>query len=266
MIGSLRLALSLLIMLAHLGPYLLTGHLPPVAVLGFYVLAGYTATASVDGPYRGRPLAFMGSRLVRLWPSYLMVFALSLLWIQWVGSWQAIGLLSAWRVIPEAFMMISAGVVAIVPTGWVLPWFILIYGAIAAGVVATPRRVGVVLICVVLAAEWLSFEAAFASYYYSPLYAALGGATGAAMYHLGVVLPRDGRWGARAGALSYPVFLAHYLVGAMVSSRYGLIPGWPLFFTALAPTLALSWLLVIAVERPVAKFRSPLRNTMPPTP
>jgi peptidoglycan/LPS O-acetylase OafA/YrhL len=62
-----------------------------------------------------------------------------------------------------------------------------------------------------------------------------------------------------AGAISYPVFLSHYLVGAVIATASGLVPGWPLFFAAIGPTLALSWLLVVVVERPVQTFRQQLR-------
>lgn len=260
MIGTLRLALALLIMAAHLGPYLATGYLPPVAVLGFYALAGYTATASMQGNYRGRAGAFLWSRLLRLWPSYLAVFTLSLLWLQWGHPWGAVGLGSPWRVLPEVLMLVPAGGAAVVPTGWVLPWFMAGYAAIAFGAMATPRRAGLVLLAVSLGAQWAAFEVAFTTYYYSPLFAALGFALGGAAWHLGVALPRDGRWGAWAGAVSYPVFLAHYLVGAVLATTFSLTPGWPLFFAALPPTLGLSWLLVVAVERPVQKFRNSLRS------
>lgn len=258
--GYLRLSLALLIMLAHLGPPMLTGFMPPVAVLGFYLLAGYTATASMQGPYRERAAAFMASRIVRLWPSYLAIFALSLLWLRWGHPWGSVGLAAPWRVVPEVFMLVQSQIGAAVPPGWVLPWFLLGYGAIAIGALATPRRAGLVLLSVVLLSQWLSFAGSFATYYYSPVFAGLGFAVGGAAWHLGVVLPRDGRSAALAGALSYPLFLGHYLVGAVVAVGLGLDPSGALFFTALAPTLSLSMALVLLVEQPIARYRSKLRG------
>lgn len=253
--GFLRLALAFLIMLAHLGPSMASGYFPHVAVLAFYVLAGYTATASIQGPYKCRAGAFMASRIARLWPSYLAIFVPSLLWLRWAGSWGSVGLPAIWRILPESLMLVQAGIPSPVPTGWVLPWFLLGYGAIALGAMATPQRAGIALLGSLLLSQWSSFNASFAAYYYSPMFAALGFAVGGSAWHLGIVLPRDVRRAAMAGALSYPLFLCHYLIGAVVATALNLAPGWPLFFATLPPTLALSWLLVVAVERPIAHYR-----------
>jgi peptidoglycan/LPS O-acetylase OafA/YrhL len=250
--GHIRLALSLLIMAAHLGPNMATGHLPPVAVLGFYGMAGYTAAASMATRYQGRPWAFLMSRWWRLWPSYLAVYSLSLLWLLWLPGWGSFSWpTSTLDQLVQLLMIVRPETLRIVPTAWVLPWFLLGYAVIAYGQLHRPRRCGIVLAAIVLLSQWASFEAQFATYYYSPIFAMLGIVGGASVWHLYGVIPRDGHWGQWAGALSYPMFLCHYWVGAWFQWP----PSWPLFWASLPPTLALSWALVVAVERPVSRFR-----------
>jgi peptidoglycan/LPS O-acetylase OafA/YrhL len=251
--GHVRLSLALLIMVAHLGPPMAAGYFPHVAVLGFYGLSGYTATASMSTRYQGRPWAFMVSRWWRLWPSYLAVFSLSLLWLMMWPGWGSFAWpLSALDRIAQLLMLVRPETLRIVPTAWVLPWFLLGYAVIAYGQLHRPRHCGIALGLIILLAQWAGFKASFTTYYYSPIFALLGIVGGAAVWHLYGSIPRDGRWGQWAGAISYPMFLCHYWVGAVFQWP----PGWPLFFAALPPTLALSWLLVVAVERPVQKFRS----------
>lgn len=81
-LGGLRFLLALLVLLWHVNPIAelnrgwlgATGY-GPVAVLVFFVLSGFIITEAILGSYRGRPLAFLGNRVIRLWPGYLAAVA-----------------------------------------------------------------------------------------------------------------------------------------------------------------------------------------------
>jgi peptidoglycan/LPS O-acetylase OafA/YrhL len=258
--GYIRFALAILIMRAHLGP-VVPGYAAATAVVLFYALAGYTATSSMQVRYAGQPWRFLWSRFLRLWPTYAVVFMLSLSWLlisgeEWGSMAVPIGV-----DMPLQWLGIvrNGGINAAVPVAWFLQYLALGYALIAVGFAATPQRCALWLVGSLLWSQWLSFQLDFRDYYSTVAMMSLAFSAGASAFHLGLALPRDGRWGQWAGALSYPIFLCHYGVGAILPVAYG----WPLFFAALPPTLALSWALVVFVERPVSRFRI---DMVPPTP
>jgi peptidoglycan/LPS O-acetylase OafA/YrhL len=67
------------------------------------------------------------------------------------------------------------------------------------------------------------------------------------------------RWDRRLGDLSYPIYLNHY---AVVITFFSLVPDrsavWQL--AAIAVTILVSWMLVLAVERPMLPLRNRLRG------
>ena len=86
--GAFRLVLAGLVMLQHfaadLAPATLAKALAPypvggVAVLVFFALSGFVITEAVDCIYRQRPGAFLGNRLLRIVPHFLLAVALSML-------------------------------------------------------------------------------------------------------------------------------------------------------------------------------------------
>jgi peptidoglycan/LPS O-acetylase OafA/YrhL len=252
MIGFTRLALALYIMAIHLGPQ--GDHYGgAITVLGFYILAGYFATLSMNGPYKGNPRAFLISRWLRLWPVYLAVFAIT----SWglllgMGTMGRMSLVQGWGVVAQVLMIVPFWPApAVAPVGWMLKWLMLGYVAIAGGAARSPLWSGVWLLASVLAGQYAALAQDWGTYYSGVGFASQGFALGAVLYWLEVRVPRDGRRAAMAGALSYPVFLSHYAIGAAIP----LDTGWPLFFAALPPTLALSWLIVLWVEHPISQYR-----------
>jgi peptidoglycan/LPS O-acetylase OafA/YrhL len=256
MIGFIRLFLALVVMSAHLGATpSLTAR---VAVIGFYVLAGYFGVGSLLKTYQGHGVRFFVFRYLRIWPSFAVVFtaSMALLWSGWSPRLGVMGVPSLERILLQFLLFPSAlnplNVSLVVPPAWMMPLMLLWWAAMASGLAHAKDR-ALMWLCSSLA-FMISVQAwPWTDWYYSILYPGAWFAVGAVAYHSGVQVPRDGRWGQWAGALSYPIFLCHYGVGAILPVAYG----WPLFFAALLPTLSLSWALVVFVERPVSKFRKP---------
>ncbi len=83
MLGTPRFALALLVVHWHVLPvatvdtaFLAASRFGPIAVFLFFVLSGFSVTEAALAFYRGRPWAFLGNRLLRLWPAYLVALAL----------------------------------------------------------------------------------------------------------------------------------------------------------------------------------------------
>lgn len=247
--GYFRFALALAIMAAH------AAAIPIIwakgAVLVFYALAGYTAVASMATGYRGRPGAFLLSRWLRVWPCYAVVFVAALLWLLWRGVppvGLAIGLPALpWLLAQLAMLPSSINGGLIVPPAWMLPWLFLGWAVLAFRPQAGLPMLGFGL-------PWFIVQ----PQYYGAAMALWCMGLGAVAYGGGVVLPRDGRWSGMAGAVSFPIYLVHALV--LGETSFWVPPGWPLFFAALGPTLTLSWLLVVVVERHVQRYRNHLRS------
>jgi peptidoglycan/LPS O-acetylase OafA/YrhL len=129
------------------------------------------------------------------------------------------------------------------------------YLGIGLGISATPRCALEWLALSFVWAQHQAFVLDWGDYYGSWAAWSLSYSVGAAIYWMPVEVPKSNGW---AGDIAFPLFLCHSLVLALFR-WHGWPPGWPLFFAALGPTLALSWLLVVAVERPVQTFRQQLR-------
>jgi peptidoglycan/LPS O-acetylase OafA/YrhL len=251
--GYLRLSLSLLIMAAHLAA--INNAWAATAMIGFWCLSGYSITA------RGTGNQFWVSRFWRLWPSYAAIALVTqwALWLGWVPGRPYIGsIYGVWGIAQWAMIVPTWPHLSLVPGAWMVKWLLAGYLLMWLGASRTPQRAGLWMLISLVASTFHLFAVGeYLPYYQSFLCASLATAIGAATYHLGLIAPRDGRWAAFAGALSYPVFLSHYGIGAAMGSITGLSPGWPLFWLSLTPTLCLSWLLVLWVEQPIARYRKP---------
>ena len=249
--GYFRLLLSLVIMQAHTSVPGNHYALANLAVLLLYAISGYGCTAAMQGRYRGRPLLFLANRYLRLWPTYAIVFGLSC----WLMLWVPVPLASiprGWAWVANLLMLRADAV----PVAWVLPYMLLGYVAIAVGGSATARRAGVWLLVSFAWAQHQAFLLDWGGYYSSLAAGSLAYSVGAAIYWLGLVVPRDQGLGHLAGAIAFPVFLVHFPVQAVLP----LFAGWPLFFATLPPTMALSWALWRFVEVPTARYRKALRS------
>jgi peptidoglycan/LPS O-acetylase OafA/YrhL len=222
------------------------------AVLIFYALSGYGCTATMQCSYQDHPWRFLLSRYLRLWPGYLAVFALtSIVWalIELPDIAMPTGL--DWWL---ALLMIKVSHVSTVPTAWVLPYMLMGYVAIAAGASGNARRS---LLWLAVSFALAQHRAILGSYYSSLAAWSLAYSVGAAAYWMRVKVPRATGW---AGEIAFPLFLSHYLVLSALRSVYGFELGLPLFIAALAPTLCLSWLLVLWVEQPIARYRQSFKH------
>jgi peptidoglycan/LPS O-acetylase OafA/YrhL len=228
------------------------------AMIGFYMLSGYSITA------RGMVGDFWIGRFLRLWPCYIVVAALTqtaliLGWVPGQGM-PLVGLAVGWDAIAQFSMIFHPDPQSLVPPAWMLKWLLLGYLLMWLGTSKTSRRSAVwMLLSFVASTFWLARMGSYQSYYVTWLCASLATSVGACCHHLDLIAPRDGRWAAFAGTLSYPLFLAHYGIGSAVSSITGWDPSWPLFWASLPPTIALSIALVLLVERPIARYRKHTR-------
>lgn len=249
--GYFRLALSLVIMAAHLA--YVGNEWAGASLICFYVLSGHSITASGIKP------GFWQRRICRLWPSYLAIASGTqlVLLIGWVPGRPYIAPAMGWDAVAQFFMIVPTWPdLALVPTAWMIKWLIVGYLLMCLGASRTPQRTALwMLMSLIASIFWMARTQSYGLWYQSFLCASLATSIGAACYHLGLIAPCDVQGAAFAGALSYPVFLSHYGIGAAVASATGWAVGWPLFFAALPLTLALSWLLVVAVERPIARYR-----------
>jgi peptidoglycan/LPS O-acetylase OafA/YrhL len=67
------------------------------------------------------------------------------------------------------------------------------------------------------------------------------------------------------GRISYPLFLLHWPLGALVWSVSGLEPGPALWLTSGIATAAISVAVLVFVEDPIGRLRSRIRHTAPAT-
>ena len=80
---------------------------------------------------------------------------------------------------------------------------------------------------------------------------------------LGGVLAHWRKAATLLGRLSYPLFLVHWPLGAVVASTFGLEQGWVLFVLAGALSLAVSVLVLWCIEEPLMRVRAHIRRPAP---
>lgn len=249
--GYFRLALALLVCVDHLTPLNYCGRW---AVCGFYWLSGYLITLILHGPYQRRVVAFWANRLIRLWPCYAVVWALGWGWVMVAGPWGPIrqtNLLSF-------FMLALPKSVGPIPQGWTITAELIFYALLAGGLArrqVVQWALPLSLAAATVAGWTVNTEAYYSFWFPAPLFIA-----GAATYHLGLRLPRGGGLDRIAGDLSYPLYLCHWLAGAMVDTSVGWGRSWALFAVATPLALAWSWVLVVLIEQPIARLRNRVRQ------
>jgi peptidoglycan/LPS O-acetylase OafA/YrhL len=80
MLGSFRLLLALLVVMAHLAEgTTFVSHMGVFAVFGFYVISGYLMTLVLHEVYHFDFSSFWANRFLRLFPTYYLVALASLL-------------------------------------------------------------------------------------------------------------------------------------------------------------------------------------------
>lgn len=83
--GLIRFYLAISVVISHNGIRFpgIEGHL---AVMAFFVISGFYMALVLNEKYRDNIWGFYGARFLRLWPSYIIVFALVLLLINPMGT------------------------------------------------------------------------------------------------------------------------------------------------------------------------------------
>jgi len=262
MIGCLRLFFALLVMAEHLGPeWWWAYHFGHWAVRGFYVISGYFAVASVSKGIDFRQ--FMQGRLLRILPAYWVVLAASLavIWPWDIAPFHPMMIPpSPVEFFKNAVLWVEYGRIDSFPVvqAWALPVIVFWNALIALGLFKTVRQT------VIFLGLFLALGQVLPLSYFSVLGGAVPFAVGALLYLVKVPIPNSrGTLPTIAANLSYPLFLVHYLVGAVIWLIFGIDRSWPLFVAALPPTLALSWLLWRSVDVPVNRYRQRLKSSTP---
>jgi peptidoglycan/LPS O-acetylase OafA/YrhL len=130
MLGSFRLLLALLVALSHAG-LRMDGLNPGVsAVVGFYLVSGYVMTGLLRRHYPTLALAprFYLDRALRLYPQYLAIAALTLLWFAATDARNdflrhapdALDLLNNLLIAPLNYLYASHDAYALIPPAWSL--------------------------------------------------------------------------------------------------------------------------------------------------
>ncbi|HEY7840106.1 MAG TPA: acyltransferase [Gammaproteobacteria bacterium] len=156
MLGTWRLLLALMVALTHVGVTIAGRDMGVTAVVCFYLISGYVMTGLIRTHYAGLPRArhFYADRFLRLWPHYLAVAGITLIWFWWTGSRpyflaHAPGAIDAFNnltIVPLNYYMFNGSDrFALVPTGWSLGAEIQFY-AIAPLAVLNARVRGLVLV------------------------------------------------------------------------------------------------------------------------
>jgi peptidoglycan/LPS O-acetylase OafA/YrhL len=237
MLDLIRIAATLAIVAVHL----VDGGYPAAiaGVLALYWLSGYLAKPT-------EPWQWWLSRYARIWPAYAVVFALSAAAFA-MGAYSPIYFAGnppplTW--LSQLALIVEPGVLRVVPVGWMLSAQLFAFGLVA---ICGDRRDAVLMaigssVLLIAAQGW---------HYQSLPVAAAFTLAGFAM---------RGQWGKGwripGAGLCYPVLLLHYPVAALT----GMSKGWSLMLLSIPPTLALSLLLVVVVERPIARYRKSLRS------
>lgn len=196
MFGAFRLLLALLVAIGHLGGVAVLG---AHAVHAFFVLSGYLMTLVMQQSYgftRNGVMAFAANRLLRLYPSYFLILALTTLLVLWVGHTAASDVNSAIALPRSAgeffsnLTMIYPGFypneypVRLSPPTWALTNELIFYALIALGVSRSCRISMVWFFC---SAGYFVFSFAsgmeHSSRYYTVFAASLPFSLGAVMYH-----------------------------------------------------------------------------------
>ena len=113
MIGWFRFVLAYLVAACHLGGPSFDRANATFAVQAFFVVSGFLMTAVLNGPYKGRPLAFWSNRFLKLFPPYYVVAALIVMAVlidpthyyvdPWELDWSPGAIFANLTIVPLAF-------------------------------------------------------------------------------------------------------------------------------------------------------------------
>ena len=177
MLGTLRLALAILVALSHAGVGILGLNPGVVAVVGFYVISGYVMTGLIRDHYSTPRLIgnFYVDRALRLFPHYLAVFGLVMIWFMATGARNEalaryptfVDILQNLTIVPMNFFMFNdSASFAPIPPSWSLGAEIQFYLVVPLLLLLSLRRhamaisVGIYVIAAwgVINTEWYGYR------------------------------------------------------------------------------------------------------------
>jgi peptidoglycan/LPS O-acetylase OafA/YrhL len=185
--GIFRTVLALMVVGQHTLGYQSTGRF---AVQSFFCLSGFLMTLLCAEVYKGRPLDFAINRILRLYPSYWVVAAITAAVIIVTpvpamigqGPWDEWGLpTDPIAFAQNALFAVSVHTLRLVPTAWAVAVELVFYALIAVGATAT---IGRSLACLAAAAVISILLIDWPDLYFSPAGAALAFAVGGTLYHV----------------------------------------------------------------------------------
>ena len=153
LLGLPRFVLALLVLVWHAlpvagwnTPETYATDFGPVAVFVFFAISGYVIAEAAAAFYAGRPFAFLGNRLLRLWPAYLVALAAMALALLLTG-WAKQGELSAANLLANAVALFPTVVITdpllglahraeLLPSVWALRVEFVFYLVVAAALLA----------------------------------------------------------------------------------------------------------------------------------
>lgn len=188
MFGTYRTLLAIAVVTTHFGG---VNGLGLAAVFGFYSLSGFLMTLLVTGPYQGNRKAFLLNRVLRLYPLYWAVLALTL-FLLWLHNWVPFGRVGfpSWPVLLRqiAFVNWSTDKPTLNNISWAVTNELIFYVLIALGISATLKRsliwFGLSVGIVVVSALFPPTPVLVEGLYFFPRAASLPFAIGATLYHL----------------------------------------------------------------------------------
>lgn len=193
MFGSLRFILAALVCIGHFQPI---GGVRVHAVYGFFVLSGYLMTVVCNGKYRQKTGLFILNRILRLYPCYWVVLAIT---VPLVGGDLAY--------LPRTALLLFEPSHRYEPMShmWAIAVELFWYMAIALGVSRTPKRTmqwvgGSLFLASLLFCSGASWEIR----YYSIFAASLPFSLGALIYWWQDVRPQFVEWRLLSGLLFVP--------------------------------------------------------------
>lgn len=250
MLGLVRFLLAISVVITHLvRPEI---HYGRYAVYLFFALSGYLITLVLDKKYQNRLGTFWASRLLRLWPSYVFMWLLTIILISTAGIYD--GDISRIATVPKLFMIWNLTSGQPMGIAWTLTAELLAYCAMSLGLSRTAERTYLWLAASSLLTLFFGFNL-YGSLYGHPFQYSLYFSVGATGYWMGLKLPKDKGFFQVIGAMSYPVYLAHQTIGVTVQQLSGQDYGWALFWYSMPITLGVSWAVVEFIEKPVDKLR-----------
>lgn len=334
MLGTYRLALSLMVLVAHLGEgpdYV--NHVGVFAVFGFYIVSGFLITYVLRHNYSADSWGFLKNRCLRLYPPYFVILILTLIVIYTIpesqdfhAAWPVSWRLQDWAGNIGIFPFVFGDLrFRIIPPAWSVAVEIVNYFLLWA-LIARSRTIAIIVL--LLAIAWHVVSLIIGSPWnerYFPFYSALlpfsmgsiiywlrkanglqlsqtanavaaavlacltlintaaagwlGGYSGRyfdAFFYSNVTLMfllviacskvttsgrlrRADKW---LGDLAYPAFLAHWLVGYLVSLLiFGneLTRGWLILLISVPIIIALSLVMNRAIDSIIEPIRDSIR-------